>query len=332
MVDSSEPRSLDRRELDHLLTRVQDGVVSRRQLVELGARAYEIRRLLRRGELVVVHPGVYVGHNGPLTRAQREWAAVLAHWPAALARRSALHRSSDGPVHVAIDRKRRVVAVPGVVAHRSSHLDERIWWQRCPPVMKIEHAAIDVAAEQADIVASFRVFADVVQTRETSARAIAAALRERHGVPNKPVLLELLEDLATGACSVLEREYLRLADAHGLPNSEADGVRRQLRSAGDRTAYRDVVYEPYDFVVELDGRVFHDNAAARDRDAARDLETLVVEDRTTVRLTYGQVLRDGCRTMSQVGLVLRRRGWAGSVVGCPDCTRGATGWPVDQNS
>jgi hypothetical protein len=319
MLRPSESPGLDRRELEHLLTRVQDGVVSRRQLVELGARPHEIRRMLRRGELVVVHPGVYVSHNGPLTGAQREWAAVLAHWPAALARRSALSRpASDGPVHVVVDRKRTVVPVKGVVAHRASHLDDRVWWQRCPPVMKLEHAAVDVAVTEPDLAARFTVFADAVQTRETTAQAIADALRQRRGVPDQRLLLELLDDLAAGACSVLEREYLRLADRHGLPNTEAEGVSRQAPAAG-RPAYRDVLYEQFDVVVELDGRAFHDNADARDRDAARDLDTLVREDRITVRLTYGQVLRDGCSTIDQIASLLRRRGWTGPVGRCPRC-------------
>ena len=65
--------------------------------------------MLRRGELFRVHPGVYVNHNGPLTWDQRAWAAVHAHWPAALARQSALPSPpEDGPIHVAIDRKRTV--------------------------------------------------------------------------------------------------------------------------------------------------------------------------------------------------------------------------------
>lgn len=38
----------------------QSGVVSRRQLLALGARKHDIDRLVRRRELTRVHPGVYV--------------------------------------------------------------------------------------------------------------------------------------------------------------------------------------------------------------------------------------------------------------------------------
>lgn len=63
----------------------QDSVVARSQLLDdLGVPAWQLRRWLTRGWLVVVHPGVYVAHTGPLTWQQRAWAAVLHARPAAL--------------------------------------------------------------------------------------------------------------------------------------------------------------------------------------------------------------------------------------------------------
>jgi hypothetical protein len=49
------------------LLEAQHGVVSRSQLLEHGVEQHEIRRLLRRREWAVAHPGVYVAHTGPLT-------------------------------------------------------------------------------------------------------------------------------------------------------------------------------------------------------------------------------------------------------------------------
>jgi len=312
---------LDTEALDHLLTWVQSGVVSRRQLVELGAAPHDIRRMLRRGQLFPVHRGVYVDHNGPLTWDQRAWAAVHAHWPAALARRSALPSPpEDAPIHVAIDRKRTVLPVPGVIAHRTSDLAGRVQWVRSPPRVSLEHAAIDVAASKSDLLARFRVFADVVQTRLTTPSAIAAVLVRRRAVPDGHVLLELLDDLAKGACSVLEREYLLLERRHGLPSSQPEGtVRQRPAEDGGKRAYRDVDYRPYGVVVELDGRPFHDTSVARDSDAGRDLAAQVEEESTTVRLTYGLVFRHGCRTVRQVATLLERRGWGGVFLPCPDC-------------
>jgi hypothetical protein len=72
-------------------------------------------------------------------------------------------------------------------------------------------------------------------------------------------------------------------------------------------------------VVELDSRAFHDNAAARDRDAERDLDTRVADETATIRLTYGQVFDRGCETIRKIATLLERRGWTGRFVRCPNC-------------
>jgi putative AbiEi antitoxin of type IV toxin-antitoxin system len=307
--------------LDHaLLARLmagQAGVVSRRQLVELGALPHEIARLVRRRELVVVHRGVYVNHTGALSRAEREWAAVLVHWPAALTGTSALpDPDRHGAIHVAVDLSRTPRPVTGVVAHRTTGLDSRVAWMTSPPRVRIEHAAIDVAStHHRDPVRMFRTLADVCQTRRTTAARIGEALESRVRVPGKALVLDLLDDLATGACSVLEREYLRIERRHGLP----EGTRQKPAAIAGRSAYRDVDYEDFGVVVELDGRAFHDDAASRDLDARRDLEMLVDSDRPTVRLTYGGVFGTPCQTVAKIGALLTRRGWSEALRPCPTC-------------
>ncbi|WP_207792813.1 hypothetical protein [Nocardioides acrostichi] len=80
------------------LLRQQDGVVARRQLLAIDdVDRTAVTRTIRRRELVTVHAGVYVGHNGSLTWLQRAWTAVLWAGPeAALTGESAL-RAYDGP-------------------------------------------------------------------------------------------------------------------------------------------------------------------------------------------------------------------------------------------
>ncbi len=139
--------------VDDLLA-LQSGVVSRRQLLALGLTPTEVRRLLRRRELVVAVPGVYLDHTGDPTWLQRAWTAVLALEPAALTHRSAL-RAADGPgrvpvegvIHVAVDRTRSPAAPPGVRLHHLAHLHDRVLWNADPPRVRFEHACLDVAAE-----------------------------------------------------------------------------------------------------------------------------------------------------------------------------------------
>src|SRR3954465_13409440 len=91
----------------------QAGVVSRRQLVALGATDVDIRRWVRRRELTRIHTGVYVNHTGPPTWTSRAWAAVLFHWPAALTDESSVNRAGH-PIHVAVDVTRTPTRLPGV--------------------------------------------------------------------------------------------------------------------------------------------------------------------------------------------------------------------------
>lgn len=310
--------ALDRHGLAHLLTWVQDGIVSRRQLVELGAGPHDLRRMLRRGELFVHHPGVYVTHNGPPTWDQRAWAAVLHHAPAALDRESALpFPSPDAPIQVAVGLHRTLKPVPRVVVRPTAYLHIRN--HSAPPRLRIEEATLNIVLSRIEVSAQFKAFADAVGTRQTTAGALAEALGSRPRVPGRVLLADLLRDLAAGACSVLEREWLRLERLHGLPA----GSRQPRESVGGRTAYRDVRYVDLDTIVELDGRAHHDDARARDRDFERDLDTSVGSDTLTVRLTYGQVFDRGCLTVRRVASLLERRGWAGQFRPCPDCPKTA---------
>ena len=299
------------------LLRDQDGVVARQQLRRIGLVDHDVRRLVRRRELVVVHLGVYVNHTGELSWQQRAQAAVHAHWPAALTRESALPDPAPrAPIQVAIDVRRTVQPVDGVVAHRTADFADRVLWLRSPPRIALEHAVIDVAVDADDELRAFRVLAEACRSRETTASRILATLGRRGRVPGRKVLHDLLTDLSEGSCSVLERAYLRRVERpHGLPT----GVRQPRADVNGRSVYRDVDYRPYRTCIELDGRAFHDTALARDRDAERDLVAAVEGDAVTVRLTYGLVFGSPCRTAERIAALLMRRGWPGPFVPCPEC-------------
>lgn len=308
--------------LDQLLD-LQAGVISRRQALVTGLAPHDVRRLVRRREWAGVHDGVFVTRTGPLTWTQRAWAAVLAVAPAALCHDSALRlldgpgrrgRRSDDPIHVAVDRKRTVLAPDGVVLHRLARLDSRVQWQRSPPHVRVEDAVLDLAAEAPDEHEAIALLADAVQSRRTTPSRIRAVLDERPRLARRRFLAAVLGDLGNGACSVLEQAYLsRVERAHGLPRGH-----RQRAAWSTGRIYRDVDYDGFGLVVELDGRAFHDTARSRDRDLDRDLDT-VVEGRITVRLGWGQVFGRACQTAARVGLLLQQRGWSGSVTSCPAC-------------
>ena len=301
----------------------QAGVVSRRQALGCGLQEHDIRRLLRRHEWASVHEGVYVDHTGPPTWLQRAWAAVLYAWPAALCHGSAIRaadgpgrrdRRDDDPIHVAIDRKRTVAAPPGVLVHRLAGLATQTQWNTSPPRIRIEEAVLDVASSAAGELAAVATLADAVQSRRTTADRLLVALSGRQRLARRGLLEGALDDIAHGTCSVLEHAFLtRVERAHGLPTPA-----RQRSPEGQRVL-RDADYDRFSLVVELDGRLFHDSATARDADLERDLDARLSEGRETVRLGWGQVLDRPCQTARKLGRLLQARGWTGAPTTCPGC-------------
>lgn len=304
----------------------QHGVVCRRQLLEIGVLPHDVERHLRRREWVRLLPGVFVDHTGDPTWLQRSWAGVLYLWPAALAHGSALRAAAgpgwrrhddSGPIELLVSKNRHLGGPDGYLVRRVSSFEDKVQWNLAPPRMRLEEAAIEVAAAEKTEFGAIAVLADACQSRRTTARRLLTALEARRRLPRRAWLLDVLTDIAEGSCSVLEQGYLtRVERAHGLPRA-----RRQAPSRGDRgPVYRDVDYGELGLLVELDGRLFHNSAGQRDLDLDRDLAA-AVNGRGSVRLGWGQVFGRECRTAAQVSALLRQRGWTGTPRACgPDCS------------
>lgn len=297
------------------ILREQGGVVARFQLEAVGARKHDIERMLRRRDLVRVLPGVYVSHTGEPTRRQVEAAAVLRYWPAALGAFSAVDlKNWRRPPHLIVEKRRTLIATSGVVINHCDHFEEYVRARPFPPRQRIEQAALDAAVRLARPDHVFTILADVLQSRRTTVRRLDLALMGRRRIPRRDLLGAVIADLGSGATSVLEREWLTLERRHGLPTGQRQAAFRVEGLGG----LRDVLYPASGLVVELDGRPFHDTAAARGADARRDLMA-AAEGLLTVRLTYGQVFHEPCATVARVAELLGRRGWSGGLRRCPGC-------------
>jgi hypothetical protein len=313
------------RDVDQLL-REQSGVISRRQALAAGMQVHDLRRFVRRRVWARVHDGVFVDHTGPLTWQQRAWAGVLAAWPAALSHDSAIRaadgpgrrdRADDGPIHVAVGRHRVIGSHTGLVVHPMRLFPQAVLWNASPPRLRIEEAVLEVAAATGDPMRLIARLADAVQSRRTTAARLLTRLEARPRIAQRQLMDAVLRDIDAGTCSALEHGYLRLVERpHGLPRP-----RRQQRP-GYASILRDIDYEVFGLVIELDGRVFHDRADARDADLERDLDAHLRDGRETVRLGWGQVFGHACRTAAKLGVLLARRGWTGSPTRCERCGRG----------
>lgn len=307
------------------LLRQQDGVVSRRQLLGLGVGDPCMRTWLRRKELCSLLPGVYVDHTGPPSWRQRAWGAVLYAAPAVLQGPSALRAESGpgrrdhddaGPVQVLVGAGRTVRDQPGVRVHRTRRLEEVARWHVSPPRCRVEDAVLDVASVARDDVAAYAVLARAVGARLTTPLRLQRAIVARGRIPRRAFLVAALDDLVEGACSVIERAYLRDVErAHGLPRGD-----RQVRGSSRGPVFRDVHHRRFGVTVELDGRADHTDVEDRDTDLDRDLDAVAYgETAVTLRLGWGQTVGRPCRTAVRVARVLQARGWDGEPVRCPDC-------------
>jgi hypothetical protein len=302
----------------------QGGVVARRQVLRLGLDDDFVESQVRRRTWSRLHRGVYVDHTGPPTWAQRAWAALLFYDRAALCDESALTAfghtpaTGSGPLHVAVDQSRRVSSLPGVRLHRITDLAGHLHPTRRPECVRFEVAVLQVASRLRGTAASIAALADACQSRRTTAARLSDQLTELRNLPGRSDLLTVLQDVASGAHSVLEHRYLtRVERPHRLPTA-----RRQRRvRPGRRPAYRDVEYLGGKVVVELDGRLGHDATLDRWADLERDVESAVLGGQT-LRFGWGQVL-DPCRVAAAVGVLLGQAGWRGRPKPCgPSCSVG----------
>lgn len=226
----------------------QDGVIARRQALDCGCTASQIRRLLRRREWAVVYQGIYVTHTGPPTWRQRAWAAVLDAYPAALCHRSVMPDPGE-MIHILIDSDRKVTARPGVVVHRRPSLDPHVVWTVNPSKLRVHEAVLDMAATARTDMEAIACLADAVNARITAAPQLIAALAERSRIPRRALIRAVLTGIADGTCSVLEHRYLTHVErAHGLPRPI-----RQAPTAFGPPGRRDMDYPDWGVIVELDG-------------------------------------------------------------------------------
>lgn len=315
--DLAARRAWAERELE-----LQDGVASRAQLTFGGYTPNDIRRALRRREMQLVHRGVYVTHTGPLTWRQRAWAAVLYAEPAALCGPTVLEPlltgDADGPIHVAIDHSRRLDPPSGVIVHRVVGMARQMFADQRPPRLKLEDNALLQAREATSEIEVIGLLTDIIGRRGVTTEAVRTALKRHPRLPRRGFITGLLTDVEAGTCSVLEHGYLtRVERAHGLPT----GTRQSERSTPNGKEFRDVEYEAYGLVVELDGRLNHESWRAQGRDADRDLDDLALGGRLTARDRWPQVFETQCRTAARVTQLLHQQGWTEVPNRCGDeCT------------
>jgi hypothetical protein len=274
------------------------GVVARRQLLDEGVTPQEIRSRIARGTLIVEYPGVYrVGHRAPSVHA-KYMAAVLACGDGAVLSHCAaahLYGVLKGPppapeVTAPTERK-----VKGVITHRSRSIDatryERV------PITTVPRTLVDVAATlTAEVLA--RAFHEAHVRHHTTPAQVEAVLARRPTTPQATKLRLVIHGDIPALLSHLERRFIALLKANGLPLPSTN--RREDQH------YVDCRWPEHHLTVELDSYAFHNTRHAWEHDHRREREAYARGDDFR-RYTYEDVC-DGRPIAEELTPLLRPPG------------------------
>lgn len=293
----------------------QGGVVSAEQLALFGFNLRSVDRLVSQQSWQRLTPGLY-----PLGVGQPSWEGLA--WGGVLLGGSESRLGFEAAGHLwelVADPPRTIT----VLTPHGRYIAPRGCWDfrqerpgsrstkspGSPPRTTVEDTVLDLCSRSSAREAIGIVTAAVQCGRTTSGR-ILRCLDGRQRVRHRKLLHELLSDVAEGAESPLEMRYLRDVErAHGLPRAI-----RQARSRNGR-AFRDLLYEEFATIIELDGRV---HIAGRFRDMQRD-NLALLGGRVTLRYGWHDVADRPCEVARQVAALLVDRGWAGLPTRCAHC-------------
>lgn len=300
-------------ELDFLLFR-QDGVLSRPQALRfLTPKAVQHR--LESGRWRQCHRGVYLTHNGPLTREQQRWIAVLAvgagRVRALLGGLSALELHGfrgfrEPAVHVLVRTQQRDrFPPPGVRVHRTLLLTPvDIYGAGTPPCTTPARSLVDAAQWAATDDRARAIVAAGFQQRLVNGDDMTQVLARLPRARRRALVVAAVADACVGAHARSESDFLRLCRRAHLPTPVLQ-VRRD--DASGRRRYLDAYFERWRVHVEIDG-AHHMDVGSWWADMKRQNDIWVAGDRV-LRFPAWALRHRPEEVVTQLRAALRAAGW-----------------------
>jgi hypothetical protein len=207
---------------------------------------------------------------------------------------------------------------PGIRTRRVPDPGARAHPARLPPVLTVEHTVLDLVGAAATDAAAIEIVLRACRIKLTTPDRLRVLIERLPRLRRRGLLESLCTEVQVGVTSHLELRYAAdVARAHGLPPA-----RGQVRASSFRgcTVYRDVVYGEYGVLVELDGRLGHEEETSVMRDHFRDNDA-ALSGWATLRFGWLSVGGSRCEVALQVRSLLQLRGWSGGGhpcgLGCP---------------
>lgn len=290
------------------LGRRQAGILTRKNLLEVGLTPQVIRRLsdgwhpLGRGLYCLTPPtwdsAVWAGLvKAGATGAVGGLAAARLHgWT---------HEEPDG-ITIWHGRRMEPLAVgKWTVTFRQGHRRGRGEASRTSPEETLLDGACETSAD-----GIIHLLARAFAKGHTTPHRVLAQMEERTRQAHRRTIREACQQGMAGIESVLEWRFLTAVEqAHGLPV----GVRQVWTSADGRV---DVMHGEFGLIIELDGRIFH---AEGKRDRRRDNRNVLRHNAKTLRYGWDEVLNDPCGVAAEIAAFLHAHGWNGDIRPCKRC-------------
>lgn len=285
VVASPARRRVLRRRRAEGRAREQEGILSRRQLYQLGLTRSEVRANVRAGRWRRVGRQCVCVHTGPLSQSARHWVAVLEAGPrayldgASALVEAGLQHFTATSIRVSVPRGarvyRRLRAVDIRQTRRWSADDvEATGLPRARPAVAAVRAALWARSDREAAL----VLTMTVQQGIESAQQIALEMLRVRRDRRRAFIHGVLHDLLDGVRSLGELDVARECRRRGLP----EPTRQVVRQAKNGTYYLDVYWKPWKLVVEIDG-IQHTWAAQIVGDAIRQ-NSLALAGDTVLRL------------------------------------------------
>jgi very-short-patch-repair endonuclease len=301
-----------RKELNALFAS-QQGVVNLRQLLDTGCSRKTKNRMMERGDLIRVLPGVYRSASWPMGRDQLKVAACLRNPAAALAFTTAgqewgLRRMTDPRLHVLVPHGVSP-ELDGVVVHRCRRIDEIDLVER-PGGLRVTSVArtlFDVGA----IIGVNRLrsavenaFDKEMVTFDSIADAVQRLYhRRRPGSLQIRTVMNSRSDWSTAVQSELELRMLEALRRAGIPTPTLQHVVR----LGDGGAVRfDFAWPDLLLALEVDHAFWHSGSSESTKDKGRDRK-LAGLGWLTLRVTDDDMRSDLTATVREIGTAIEER-------------------------
>jgi very-short-patch-repair endonuclease len=286
----------------------QYGVVSRRQLLDLGWHPEAIKHRVRNGRLHPVRRGVFAVGRPSLTTHGKWMAAILACSPqAVLSHRTAARLwgfrpgslpGNDDLIDVTVAAHRRLTCT-GIRLHRARSLSEgdRGLRDRIPTTSPLR-TLIDLAA-----VLNARELETAINEADrvglVNPDALRSATTARSGLRGLAAIRDVLDRRTFRLTdSELERRFLLLVDRAGLVRPLT-----QQRVNGFRV---DFYWPELRFIVETDGLRYHRTSTQQAKDRKRD-QRHAAAGFIVVRFTHAQVTFESQQVIETLRDVIDRQ-------------------------